>query len=80
MVHTNSRIKVKTWHEIHYSITNKYLVKERPDILENRYAQSSEIPSKHCTSKVKLMSDFEAHFVEIFHEAIKHKPIIFVLY
>ena len=32
------------------------------------------------TSKVKLMSDFEAHFVETFHEAIKHKPIIFVLY
>ena len=63
MVHTNSRIKVKTWHEIHYSITNKYLVKERPDIwtiLENRYAQSSEIPSKHCTSKVKLISDSEA--------------------
>ena len=80
MVHTNSRIKVKTWHEIHYSITNKYLFKERPDIwniLENHYAQASEIPSKHCTSKVKLMSDSEAFF-ETFHEAIKHKPIIFV--
>ena len=54
MVHTNTRIKVKTWHEIHYSITNKYLVKERPDILENRYAQSSEIPSKHFKSQINV--------------------------